>query len=185
MKEVKLNIRKYRKGQKIAGIYIGLSTTAGESMYIADAYGIYADLFDKGKFYQCPNVQSEKPGSGKFLDFLKVLKRDLDKPVYFCTIVNNGIYKYLQQAGIGVVVYDGKKPVFYKVEAKKQLFTISMKTTSLFDVDGNEIFVGDTLNAQAQAEIDEERGRAEEEFELVNSIRFLEKRGYRINPPLS
>ena len=120
MKEVKLHIKKYRKGDKIAGIYMGLTTKAGESMYVADAYGIYADLFDKGKFYQCPNVQSEKPGSGKFLDFLNVLKRDLDKPVYFCTIVNNGIYKYLEKAGIGVVVYDGKKPVFYKVQTKKE-----------------------------------------------------------------
>lgn len=120
MKEVKLHIKKYRKGDKIAGIYMGLTTKAGESMYVADAYGIYADLFDKGKFYQCPNVQSEKPGSGKFLDFLNVLKRDLDKPVYFCTIVNHGIYKYLEKADIGVVVYDGKKPVFYKVQTKKE-----------------------------------------------------------------
>lgn len=96
-----------------------MSTVAGENLTVASAYGIYADVFDKGTYYQVPNVVSMNKGSGRFLDFLITLKRGLDKPVYFCTITNMGIYKYLHRADIGVVKYEGKKgkaPKFYSVD---------------------------------------------------------------------
>ena len=112
----KLKLKKFKKGDKTVGTYVGdMPTEAGSDMYIASAYGIYADVFDKGKYYQVPNVFSKNPGSGYFLDFLITLKRGLDKPVYFCTITNMGIYKYLERSGIGVVKQEGKKKIFYKV----------------------------------------------------------------------
>ena len=110
-------IKKYKKGDKMVGIYGGFPITAGENMYVASAYNIYADLFDKGSYYICPNVQSMKKGSGFFLDFLITLKRGLDKPVFFTTITNQGLYKYLEKADIGVMVEKGKKKNFYKVES--------------------------------------------------------------------
>lgn len=114
----KLVVKEFKKGDKTVGTYVGgMPTEAGEDMLIASAYGIYADLFDKGNYYQCPVVQSTNTGSGKFLDFLLALKAGLDKPVYFCSITNQRIYKYLEKAGIGVVV-DGK---FYKVQAKEAI----------------------------------------------------------------
>lgn len=109
-----LVLKKYKKGDKIAGIY--LTEFAGENMQVASAYGIYADVFDKGTYYQVPNVVSMNKGSGRFLDFLITLKRGLDKPVYFTTITNQGIYKYLCFADIGVVRYEKSKPSFFKVE---------------------------------------------------------------------
>jgi len=114
-----LKLKKYKKGDKLAGVYLGMSTVAGENLTVASAYGIYADVFDKGTYYQVPNVVSMNKGSGRFLDFLITLKRGLDKPVYFCTITNMGIYKYLHRADIGVVKYEGKKgkaPKFYSVD---------------------------------------------------------------------
>lgn len=112
-----LKLKKFKKGDKMAGVYVGLPMTAGEDLQVASAYEIYADVFDKGTFYQVPNVVSMNKGSGRFLDFLITLKRGLDKPVYFCTITNMGI-KYLHRADIGVVKYDGKgkNPKFYAVE---------------------------------------------------------------------
>lgn len=118
MKMENLKIKKYKKGDKMAGIYLQFPIKAGEDMCVVNAYGIYADLFDKGKFYICPNVQSMNKGSGRFLDFLITLRRGLDKPVFFATITNQGIYKYLEKAGIGVVK-DGKnkrKFIFYKIQ---------------------------------------------------------------------
>ena len=111
---MKLNWRIYKKGEKIVGTY--LNEIAGDNLQIATAWGISADIFDKGKYYQCPNVVSENKGSGKFLDFLKLLKKTLDKPIYFCAVVNQRIYKYLEKADIGVVVYKGETPQFYKVK---------------------------------------------------------------------
>jgi hypothetical protein len=110
-----LEIKRYKKGEKIktAGIY--LKEVAGADLSICSAYGIYADVFDKGKYYQVPNVLSLNKGSGKFLDFLITLKRGLDKPIYFCAITNMGIYKYLHFAGIGVVEFKNGKPQFYEV----------------------------------------------------------------------
>lgn len=119
--EEKLQIEKYKKGQTItAGIYINFPVKAGAKMMVVNAYGIYADVFDREKYYHVPNVQSKKPGSGKFYDFLLALKKGLDKPVYFTTITNQGIYKYLEKADIGVVVYDSGKPMFYNVKVQKQ-----------------------------------------------------------------
>ena len=112
----KLNLKKYKKGDKIAGTYLG--EIAGEDLQVASAYNIHADVFDKGKFYQVPNVYSLKKGSGNFLKFLIALKKGLDKPVYFCTITNQKIYKYLQKADIGVVQNVKGKPAFYKVVDK-------------------------------------------------------------------
>ena len=117
-----LTIMPYKKGEKIektstaktAGVY--LNEIAGKDLKICSAYGIYADVFDKGKYYQVPNVISLNKGSGRFLDFLITLKRGLDKPVYFCTITNMGIYKYLHRAGIGVVQHKNGKASFYEVE---------------------------------------------------------------------
>lgn len=109
-----LVLKKYKKGDKIAGIY--LTSFAGKDMYVASAYGIYADVFDKGTYYQVPNVVSMNKGSGRFLDFLITLKRGLDKPVYFTSITNQGIYKYLCFADVGVVQYKNSRPSFYKVE---------------------------------------------------------------------
>lgn len=111
-----MKFKKYKKGQKMAGIYLGLSQSAGENMHVASAYEIYADVFDKGKYYQVPNIVSMNKGSGKLLDFLITLKRSLDKPVFFCTITNQGMYKYLCQSRIGIVEYQGKKPKFYSVK---------------------------------------------------------------------
>lgn len=111
-----LKLKKFKKGDKMAGVYFGLPTTAGDDLQVASAYGIYADVFDKGTYYQVPNVVSMNKGSGRFLDFLITLKRGLDKPVYFCTITNMGIYKYLHRADIGVVQYEKKKPKFYSVD---------------------------------------------------------------------
>lgn len=120
-----LKLKKYKKGEKLAGIYVGGPTSfAGEDLYIASAYGIYADVFDKGRYYQVPNIMSIKPGSGRLLDFLVTLKRGLDKPVYFCTITNDGMYKYLYKADIGIVKYEDKKPHFYKLEL---MVTLGMK----------------------------------------------------------
>lgn len=118
MTGTKLKIQKYKKGDKTAGIYCGFPMTAGEDMSIVSAYGIYADVFDKGKYYQIPNVQSKKPGSGRFSQFLEVLKT-LDKPVYFCSVVNQHLYKYLSEAKIGVVV-DGN---FYQVQIQDKVKT--------------------------------------------------------------
>lgn len=112
-----LKLKKFKKGDKMAGVYAGgLKMQAGENLQVASAYGIYADVFDKGTYYQVPNVVSMNKGSGRFLDFLITLKRGLDKPVFFCTITNSGLYKYLNRADIGVVVYKGKKPAFYSVD---------------------------------------------------------------------
>jgi hypothetical protein len=110
----KLKLKKYKKGDKLVGTYLG--EVAGEDLQIGSAYGIHADIFDKGKYYQVPNVWSENKGSGMFLYFLVALKQGLDKPVYFCTITNMGLYKYLHKAGIGEVVYESKKPTFYNIE---------------------------------------------------------------------
>jgi len=104
----KLKLKKYKKGDKLVGTYLG--EIAGDDLQIGSAYSIHADIFDKGKFYQVPNVWSENKGSGYFLDFLIALKRGLDKPVYFCTITNIGLYKYLHRADVGVVEYKKKKP---------------------------------------------------------------------------
>jgi len=112
----KLKLKKYKKGDEIVGQYF--RKIAGEDLQVASAYEIYADVFDEGNFYQVPNVFSKNKGSGKFLDFLKALKSGLDKPVYFCTITNSGIYKYLNKAGIGVVLYKNNKPQFYSIETK-------------------------------------------------------------------
>lgn len=111
-----LKLKKFKKGDKLVGMYVGLPTTAGDDLQIASAYEIYADVFDKGKYYQVPNVVSMNKGSGRFLDFLITLKRGLDKPVFFCTITNMGLYKYLHRADIGIVEYKNKKPLFYKVK---------------------------------------------------------------------
>lgn len=122
-----LKITKYKKGQKIktAGVY--LTEIAGDNLLICSAYGIHADVFDQGKYYQVPNVFSLNKGSGRFLDFLITLKRGLDKPVYFTCITNMGIYKHLHFAGIGVVEYKGKKPVFYRLEPKIALSLVKEK----------------------------------------------------------
>jgi len=113
-----MELIKYKKGDKIAGCYLG--SFAGEDLQVASAYNIHADIFNKGKYYQCPNVVSLKKGSGKFLDFLKLLKKTLDKPIFFCTITNEGIYKYLKKAGIGIVVYKDDKPLFYDIKIEKK-----------------------------------------------------------------
>lgn len=111
-----LTLKKYKRGDKLAGVYLGMPTVAGDDLQVASAYGIYADVFDKGTYYQVPNVVSMNKGSGRFLDFLITLKRGLDKPVFFCTITNMGLYKYLHRADIGVVQYEKKKPKFYSVD---------------------------------------------------------------------
>lgn len=111
-----MTITKYKKGDKIAGVY--LATFAGDNMYVAEEFGIMADIFDKKSHFECPNIYSKKKGSGKLLEFLTHLKNSLDKPIYFTAITNQGIYKYLQKADIGVAIYDGPKPVFYKVTLK-------------------------------------------------------------------
>lgn len=113
----KLKLKKYKKGDKMVGVYSGFPIKAGENMYVASAYNIYADIFDKGSYYICPNVESAKRGSGRFLDFLITLKRGLDKPVFFATITNQGLYKYLEKADIGVMLEVGGKRKFYKIES--------------------------------------------------------------------
>lgn len=124
-----LSLKKYKKGDKLAGVYVGMPTIAGANLMVASAYGIYADVFDKGTYYQVPNVVSMNKGSGRFLDFLITLKRGLDKPVFFCTITNMGLYKYLHRADIGIVKSDekGKKQKFYMVDT---MIAYSLKPTN-------------------------------------------------------
>ena len=73
-----MKMTKFKKGEST-----GPMMTAGQDMIIAEEFGIEADIFDCGKYYQCPNVLSKTPGSGKFSEFLGNLKRTLDKPVVF------------------------------------------------------------------------------------------------------
>lgn len=111
-----LEVREFKKGDKLSGIY-GMGMVAGDDIKIASAYGIHADLFDMGEYYQCPNVLSENQGSGNFLEFLKELKSGMDKPVYFVNITNQHLYKYLSWAGIGVKAEDGN---FYEVRLRNE-----------------------------------------------------------------
>lgn len=120
MNNIELSIKRYKKGDKLAGQYgSGLDVQAEQDLSIASAYGIHADLFDMGLYYQCPSVYSESPGSGHFLEFLRALKAGLDKPVYFVNVTNQHIYKYLARADIGVKVAedDFRKVVIQEKEA--------------------------------------------------------------------
>lgn len=110
-----MHLKAYKKDQEIK--CYGMPTIAGQDMLVASQFGIYADIFDEGSYYVCPSVVSTDPGSGKFPEFLESLKLALDKPIYFASVINKGIYPHLAKAGIGIV----KDGDLYNLERKEDV----------------------------------------------------------------
>lgn len=93
-----MTITEYKNGLRVAGIYPqGVPRALSK---IARQGDIMADLFDYGDYYVVPNVHSDEPGSGKFLEFLTDLKESVEKPVVFALVTNQRLFKYLEAAGI-------------------------------------------------------------------------------------
>lgn len=63
-------------------------STAGEDMWVYEEFGIEAQVFFKdGKAY-IPIFQAEQTGTGKFAQFLDILKKEITESIYVVNITN-------------------------------------------------------------------------------------------------
>ena len=124
----KLNLPKTYKGAKVRqckpneAINPILLSRGGEIDF--EKHGIYGYLWPikvigpKGKIkvWQCPLVQSKKPGSGKFDEWLKSLKEFVEEvlksQLVFSTVTNGHLYKYLHRHDIQIAA----NGILYKIK---------------------------------------------------------------------
>jgi len=69
-------------------------------------------------FYQCPLVDSKEPGTGKFREWLRNVKKfvreEFDSSFAMCNITNQKLYKHFMEEDISVAVKD----VLFKIQMK-------------------------------------------------------------------
>ena len=78
-----------------------------QKYYLAKKHGITAEMYVNGTWMVCPQIHSEKPGSGKFGDFLNELQAscaDLGLTLVFASITNQGLYRHMKKHKIPVLV---------------------------------------------------------------------------------
>lgn len=94
---MKATITRIKKGEVVNPFSV-----AGEDFELFEYGGITAEVFKTEKGYVVPLVESKQQRSGHFPDFLALLKSEYPN-ICFTNVVNTGIIKHIQNAGIEII----------------------------------------------------------------------------------